>query len=503
MPRETNVTIHLYEDISDPSSVLPFNDAQKATITQQLTSLFTSPPHLSQSGAFTCRIAFGHDIPGESFRKSDGELLQDLEPLGATAPSTRVLIAQSSARPLSPQGLMFDVGGRQGCAVFVRAIESSFLADKERLLIRTIAHELGHVFNLAHEDSLQQNRQILFDPASLDGITTPAISDDCWEHLLRHDADSVRPGSGITFGGRRCNSLHPPSDFSVMLAGQSSGAATPLLKLHAAPGSVYPNPSRPTFVIGEPIHLNLTLTNRSRRALRVPCFPATATQDMIILRLDPAGEIVSLSPPLLFCTAPSQRGWQRVESGSTAIFRETLLFRRGELVFPREGTFRLIAGLRLRGRWIASDPVIVRIAPPLEKRHERSSAVVAEPEVGLFFELGGTYQSSRALERLVYLRRTNPKFPLNPMALLLEGRRKVMAEAATPEKTRAQLAQIASTSALPKRIRTEAELLLLLDRAQDGERRSASRLRRRLADDSRLPVESYTAHLMKHRLENI
>lgn len=212
---------------------------------------------------------------------------------------------------------------------------------------------------------------------------------------------------------------------------------------------------------------------------------------------------MSLSPPLLFCTAPSQRSWQRVESGAAATFRETLLFRRGELVFPREGTYRLIAGLRLRNRWIASDPVMVRIAPPLEKRHERSSAVIAEPEVGLFFELGGTYQSSQTRERLAYLRRTNPKFPLNPMARLLEGRCKVMAEAATPEKTRVQLAEIATASELPKHARAEAKLLLLLDRAQGGDRRSASRLRSHLANEARLPVEPYTAHLMKRQLENL
>ena len=504
MIRQTTVSLHLYQGLTGLSSALPFNAAQKTAIETRLTSLFTSPQNIGNGDSFTCNFQFGNDLHGSGADKDDGELLDDLRSLGALSVpagtwATRVLIAQSSTRSQPPLGVMFDTGGRQGCAVFVDAIRG-FGLSHEKLLIRTIAHELGHVFNLAHEDALGQDVQILFDPARNSSINGPAISNDCWEHLLRHDLDSVRPGSGVAFGGRRCSG-HPQASFDAAASG-SSGRGAVNLQLRIAPGQAYPNPSRPTFVIGEPIYLTLTVTNGSRRAVLVPRAPGTATQEIVVLRLDPSGDRVNLSPPLLFCTPPVQRSWFRLEPGASADFRETLHFRNGELVFPREGRYRLVTALRLRGRWISSEPLTVRIVPPLEKRHERSSAMVAEPEVGLFIELGGSVQSGPMHKQLASLSRSNPKFPLTPLVRLLDGRRDVLAEAKTPVKSRERLEGLAANSALPRPVRAEAELLVLLDSAQKGDRKAGARLRRRLSNEAKLPVAPYTAHLIRRRLES-
>lgn len=507
MSRDCEVSIHLYEDVAGSSPALPFSAEQKRSIETRLAEIFTPPPEIKKGDSFACQFQFKEEVPGQSFLKSDGTLLKDLQSLGPSGVATgtwatRVLIAQSSDRSIRPQGAMFDIDGRQGCAVFVDAIKTSGMSH-QGLLIRTIAHEIGHVFNLAHEDALGQNLQILFDPASKQGINTPQISTDCWEHLLRHDLDSVRPSSGIAFGKRLCKNQHPPADFSGLVASTSSAraeAAPVSLELRIAPGHVYPNPSRPTFVIGEPIHLTFVVTNRAQRTLKVPCAPGTATQDIVVLRLDASGEVESLTPPMLFCTAPSQRSWQRLAPGATAIFLETLLFRNGQLVFPREGTYQLMACLRLHSRWVASPPLAVSIVPPLERRHELSCAIAAHPETGLFVELGGTELSSRIREQLEYLGQTNPKFPLNPLIQLLDGRRDVLAETTTTARSREQLARLAEDPALPSPVRTEADLLLLLDRAQKGDRRAKARLRRRLFDEARLPVTPYAAHLIRRRL---
>ena len=46
-------------------------------------------------------------------------------------------------------GIMFDTGERRGCAVF----HSEALINTETLaFLRTAAHEIGHQFNLHHED---------------------------------------------------------------------------------------------------------------------------------------------------------------------------------------------------------------------------------------------------------------------------------------------------------------------------------------------------------------
>jgi len=41
---------------------------------------------------------------------------------------------------------------RRGCALFLREIDDKDSPTEKRLLKRTLAHELGHVLNLAHED---------------------------------------------------------------------------------------------------------------------------------------------------------------------------------------------------------------------------------------------------------------------------------------------------------------------------------------------------------------
>jgi len=265
---------------------------------------------------------------------------------------------------------------------------------------------------------------------------------------------------------------------------------------------VYPHPTQPTFVVGEPLFLSLKLENASQRAVFVPRSPGTAMQDMVVQRLDPACCVANLSPPLLYCYPSRPDRWLRIAPGSSATFQETLLFRGGELVFPREGTYQLAARLRLRNRWLSSDAVTVRIAPPLEKRHERSSDLAADPESGLFVELGGSL-SVPARDRLTKLRRDNPKFPLNPLVQLLDARNRVLAEAATPQKDRQRLQQLADDACLPPALRAEAQLPLLLDRAQAGDSQAKKRLRQRLAKRDRLPIAPHAAHLIRRNLTQL
>jgi hypothetical protein len=140
--------------------------------------------------------------------------------------------------------------------------------------------------------------------------------------------------------------------------------------------------------------------------------------------------------------------------------------------------------------------VTARIAPPLKRRHESSSALAAHPELGRVIELGG----GAVPMSVTQLARANPKFPVNAMMGLVIGRQAVLAPKKTPAREQQRLARLATLRTLPRVMRAEAELLLLLDRAQGGDRRAAAKLRTRLADPLHLPIASYPASLMRRRL---
>jgi hypothetical protein len=109
-------------------------------------------------------------------------------------------------------GIMYDVDNRQGAAVFADAIPT----DEEYL--RTLAHEMGHGFNLTHCDGdadpqrdnngnlvrdangfIQWNTlgtSIMNQSSALANNWDYFFSVDSWVHLTMHPLNEVQPGSG-------------------------------------------------------------------------------------------------------------------------------------------------------------------------------------------------------------------------------------------------------------------------------------------------------------------
>ena len=118
-------------------------------------------------------------------------------------------------------GTMFDTGERRGCAVF----HSEVLINTDPLaFLRTLAHEIGHQFNLHHEDGstfnnesgatklsiMNQTGLIQNPPGSPPGSGWPnrvglTFRENERTHLSSHEIDNVRPGGGPFF---RCNQEH-------------------------------------------------------------------------------------------------------------------------------------------------------------------------------------------------------------------------------------------------------------------------------------------------------
>src|SRR5215210_57358 len=500
--RKTVVNIHTYPDARDASNQGFSAQARQNQIAADLEALFAIP------GQFSIKVHFQGAVPQatQSSEIEDSKLLADMQNrLPSSSPPdwfARVLIARSSVRGLDSLGVIFDTQKRQGCAVFTEGIKDTFTSF-DPLLIRTLAHELGHVFNLAHADGEEEADGNGIFEIMRSGLPTansqPVFSAFCRSHLTGHDDASVQPGKS-GFLTRSCSG-HPVAFVAPGSVARGAGSSTRKvrLRIHVHPGTVYPGTSTPTFVIGEPIHVSLELENQSQRSLRLPCHPSTANQDFVLLRSD-GKSFVNLLPPLLFCETRVKAGWRRLEPGAHAVFHETLLFRNGSLIFPEEGKYKLMAGLRLQKGYLWSEVQDVRVAPPLKPRQESSCQAAAEPQSGLFVEMGGTGRLGPEHESLRALQKNNPDFPLNDVVKLLLGRHAVLAPARTPDHHRTRLRQISVDKRLPRFVRSEARLLLDLDRLQEGELRSAASLRRRLVEGA---IPLYPATLIRKRLEEL
>ncbi len=108
-------------------------------------------------------------------------------------------------------GIMFDSANRIGCAVFHN---TTFIRNDERAFLRTTAHELGHQFNLHHEDGttiqggpvtkrtiMNQTRLVSPWPTAI----SYEFSDNSKKHLTEHPEDNVKPGGSSFYD---CNQEH-------------------------------------------------------------------------------------------------------------------------------------------------------------------------------------------------------------------------------------------------------------------------------------------------------
>lgn len=112
-------------------------------------------------------------------------------------------------------GVMFDSAERGGCAVF----HSHSLVNTDNIaFLRTTAHELGHEFNLHHEDgsTYNENGTLKHTIMNQTGVILNSISG--WPagvgltfrghestHLSNHGITNVKPGGGRFY---KCNSEH-------------------------------------------------------------------------------------------------------------------------------------------------------------------------------------------------------------------------------------------------------------------------------------------------------
>jgi hypothetical protein len=108
-------------------------------------------------------------------------------------------------------GIMFDSMERTGCAIFYG---HSMIQSDPRAFLRTAAHELGHEFNLHHEDgtTFQESSVTKFTIMNQTWLITPwpqaigyKFGDHEKIHLSHHNKKNVRPGGSPFYD---CNVEH-------------------------------------------------------------------------------------------------------------------------------------------------------------------------------------------------------------------------------------------------------------------------------------------------------
>lgn len=106
---------------------------------------------------------------------------------------------------------------RRGCALFLTEIDLKDGSGAKGLLKRTLAHELGHVLNLAHEDADGPSIMAARPEVEEMDLRWSEISDT---HLRGHPSWRVVPG-----GGWGCEPDHRerPNDFSSRLISCGAG----------------------------------------------------------------------------------------------------------------------------------------------------------------------------------------------------------------------------------------------------------------------------------------
>lgn len=90
-------------------------------------------------------------------------------------------------------GVMWKTEFRSAFAIFYKA---ALIQDPEKYLL-AVAHEVGHAFNLHHEDANATTKTVMYSPIPNIGDANYEFSADSIDHLLNHPEDCRRPGIGV------------------------------------------------------------------------------------------------------------------------------------------------------------------------------------------------------------------------------------------------------------------------------------------------------------------
>ncbi len=314
-------------------------------------------------------------------------------------------------------GVMFDIGSkpyREGAAVFYDStlprlltihpkIRGKPLGTMPLALLRTIAHEAGHVLNLFHpkhdEHQVAVGKTLMNQGGDLLLFATEENPYPCVAAMtfnshnrssLAHSCDpQVQPG-WKPFGwghGRIHGGLPQPVDARGLAA--AAPAADGLALVLELPDEV---------VRGDYVMALLTLENRGGRRRRVSAGLRLARGDLRLRIVDAEGRHGDLRDVITVCT---NRTSTEIDPGGSLVAAQQLFYTSRGLTFDRPGRYRLCAELDvgdLGGGVARSEWVEMAVRPAATRAERARERLSMDPDVGLSLALGG-FGSKEGVER--------------------------------------------------------------------------------------------------------
>jgi hypothetical protein len=332
--------------------------------------------------------------------------------LGAPSWDLHLLMLGTSTRD-GLLGIMFDsadVLPRQGAAVFVGEIREKVAPpEQNRKIIQTATHELGHALNLAHRFERQVGRA---DSTSFMNYDWRYLGGDhraeFWQRFaFTFDADELEflrhaPRAALVPGAAAFHSVNYWAD--------GTGGYSPYLPEVPVPGfdlALTPPADGPVFAFGQPVFLEITLTNATGRSVSLPpevLDPKAGFLELLVRRTTaarpgPLADAVPFVPIMQRCFDLSPSAADVVPPDGTLRNNLNLTFGSGGFTFAEPGSYVITPLLSFTGPdgrggdqdlVIRGRDLLIRIAAPHSVGEEHDALTLLRPDVGAWFALGGS-----------------------------------------------------------------------------------------------------------------
>lgn len=276
------------------------------------------------------------------------------------------------------KGIMFDQIGRhrQGCAVFYDRLQGDN-ADKRQL--RTICHELGHCFNLVHSDERSRFRSLsimTLPHLFIDGTTEYWRQFDFKFHKkelahLRHAFEKDIIMGGAPFGSSN-------SDSDPIGSEQTPSDSGLRFKLK----------TNKSFLLGEPVFVEFHLKAPKKSGLiaNQPLSPIDG--NVVFFIRPPNGDWIRYRPFII--GFPHSGSENKHSDNHRSVSCEPISYGADGYYFEQVGIYRLKAYYRHCGTAIHSDPITIRIDPPISHTEREFVDRYVSDDLGILMSLFGS-----------------------------------------------------------------------------------------------------------------
>ena len=336
--------------------------------------------------------------PGAAW--SDAELHASMErhfTLFRNVPQWAVWLVAAQNHDFGPGllGIMFDQMGpqRQGCAVFHRGLGGT-TPQQLRLQLQTYVHELGHSFNLLHSwQKHLANPPGVSRPNSLSWMNYP------WAYPLGGEA-AFWASFPFQFDDGEVIHLRHAFRNNIVIGGNpfivGAGLINPEIMgdpLADASGLKFDiSTVAPSFALGEPVVLKLTLGTRDQQGQIVHPNLHPNLQMTTVAIAKPNGQVVAYEPWIDHLVGPSE---QALIPGAPIEDSAYIGFGKGGLYFEQPGRYQIRAIYHaLDGSQVFSNVLNLRVRYPVTAQDERLAELLMGQEQGAQFYLMGSDSDS-------------------------------------------------------------------------------------------------------------